>query len=153
MPEENRSHILLVEDNDDDLELTLHALQRGHLADNVDVARDGVEALDYLHRRGKYAGLAGQPLPRVVMLDIKLPFLDGIEVLRELRGDERTRNLPVVMMTSSAEDRDLKACYDLGANSYVVKPVDLDQFFHAVQQIGMYWMVVNEPRASIRAPG
>jgi two-component system response regulator len=136
--------VLIVEDNPDDLELALHALQRGHVANRVEVARDGAEALDYLFHRGSWDHLDQEDLPRVVLLDVKLPLVDGIEVLRELRAHQRTRRLPVVMMTSSAEDRDLAACYELGANSYIVKPVDIDQFFRAVQQVGMYWLLLNQ---------
>jgi two-component system response regulator len=136
--------VLIVEDNPDDLELALHALHRGRVANRVEVARDGAEALDYLFGRGAFENLSEADLPRVVLLDVKLPLIDGIEVLRELKGDRRTRRVPVVMMTSSAEDRDLAACYELGANSYIVKPVDIEQFFRAVQQVGLYWLALNQ---------
>jgi len=129
--------VLIVEDNPDDLELALHALGRGRVANRIAVARDGAEALTYLTATDR-------DLPRVVLLDVKLPLVDGIEVLRAVRSDPRTRTLPVVMMTSSAEDRDLAACYALGANSYIVKPVDIEQFFGAVQQVGMYWLLLNQ---------
>jgi two-component system response regulator len=138
-----QSSILLVEDNANDLELALHALKRGNLASQIDVARDGAEALDYIFCRGAFSGRDPADQPRVVLLDIKLPLVDGIEVLKAIRADEKTRAIPVVMLTSSAEDRDLKACYDLGANSYIVKPVDIDQFFAAIQQVGVYWLVLN----------
>jgi len=138
-----QSSILLVEDNANDLELALHALKRGNLASQIDVARDGAEALDYLFGTGTFSGRDPADQPRVVLLDIKLPLVDGIEVLKAIRADEKTRAIPVVMLTSSAEDRDLKACYDLGANSYIVKPVDIEQFFAAIQQVGVYWMVLN----------
>ena len=138
-----QSSILLVEDNANDLELALHGLNRGNLASQIDVARDGAEALDYLFCSGAFSGRDPADQPGVVLLDIKLPLVDGIEVLKAIRADERTRAIPVVMLTSSAEDRDLKACYDLGANSYIVKPVDIEQFFVAIQQVGVYWMVLN----------
>jgi two-component system response regulator len=137
--------ILLVEDNPNDLELTLHALDRGRFGDRVDVVRDGAEALDYLFGKGAHADRDPTELPRVVLLDLKLPLLDGVEVLREIRADPRTSRLPVVMLTSSAEDQDLQACYALGVNSYIVKPVDIDQFFTAIQQVGMYWLILNRP--------
>jgi two-component system, response regulator len=137
--------ILLVEDNPNDLELTLHALDRGRFGDRVDVVRDGVEALDYLFGKGAHADRDPADLPRVVLLDLKLPLLDGVEVLREIRADPRTSRLAVVMLTSSAEDRDLQTCYALGVNSYIVKPVDIDQFFAAIQQVGMYWLILNRP--------
>jgi two-component system response regulator len=137
--------VLLVEDNPSDLELTLHALDRGRFGNRIDVVRDGAEALDYLFAKGRHAGRDPADLPRVVLLDLKLPLVDGIEVLREIRGDPRTRRLPVVMLTSSAEDRDLKDCYALGVNSYIVKPVDIDQFFTAIQQVGVYWLILNRP--------
>jgi two-component system response regulator len=139
----SQSTILLVEDNANDLELALHGLTRGMLASRVDVARDGAEALDYIFCRGDFANRNPADLPRVVLLDIKLPMIDGIDVLKAIRADPKTHALPVVMLTSSAEDRDLKSCYDLGVNSYIVKPVDIDQFFAAIQQVGMYWLVLN----------
>ncbi len=137
-----RKSILLVEDNPDDEELTLRALKQYNVANEVVVARDGVEALEYLLGDG---GGAGEPacLPEVVLLDIKLPKVDGLEVLRRLRGDLRTRRLPVVVLTSSAEEKDRLASYDLGANSYVRKPVDFLEFSEAVRQLGLYWLVLN----------
>ncbi len=141
------TRILLVEDNPDDLELARLAFADSRFADQVDVARDGAEALDYLRRRGPHAGRPAE-LPRVVLLDIKLPLVDGIDVLRQIKADERLRHIPVVMLTSSAQDRDLAACYELGANSYIVKPVDMDQFFASVQQIGMYWLVLTHPEGA-----
>jgi CheY-like chemotaxis protein len=137
--------VLLVEDSPDDLELARLAFERGRFANHVDIARDGAEALDYLFARGAYADRAGDDPPRVVLLDIKLPLVDGIEVLRQIKAEERLRHVPVVMLTSSAEDRDLADCYELGANSYIVKPVDMDQFFSAIQSIGLYWLVLNRP--------
>jgi two-component system response regulator len=142
---DTRPTVLLVEDNPNDLELTQRALSRGRFVNRVDVARDGAEALDYLFCRGVHSGRDPADMPRVVLLDIKLPLVGGIEVLEHIRADERTRRLPVVMLTSSAEDRDLTACYRLGANSFIVKPVDIDQFFAAIQQVGLYWLVLNHP--------
>ncbi|WP_433083380.1 response regulator [Dactylosporangium sp. CA-052675] len=130
------NRVLLVEDNPDDLELALLALDRGTSATAVDVARDGAEALDYLFTRRP------EP-PQVVLLDIKLPLVDGIDVLRQVKSDPRTRHIPVVMLTSSAQDRDLRACYELGANSYIVKPVDMEQFMAAMNNIGAYWLGLN----------
>jgi two-component system, response regulator len=141
--------VLLVEDSPDDLELARLAFERGRFANQVDVARDGAEALDYLFARGDHADRAGDDPPRVVLLDIKLPLVDGIEVLRQIKAEERLRHVPVVMLTSSAEDRDLADCYELGANSYIVKPVDMDQFFSAIQSIGLYWLVLNRPDTRI----
>jgi two-component system response regulator len=137
------STVLLVEDNPNDLELTLHALDLGKCANRIDVTRDGVEACEYLFCEGRYADRDPADEPRLIMLDIKLPLVTGIEVLRRIKADHRTRHLPVVMLTSSAEDSDLSTCYDLGANSYIVKPVDIDRFFDAINEIGMYWLVLN----------
>ena len=135
--------VLLVEDNPTDMELTLLALESGKLANHIDVVRDGAEALEYLFRDGTYADRPVENEPRVVLLDIKLPLINGIDVLRRLKENEETRHLPVVMLTSSAEDRDLAECYKLGANSYIVKPVDVDKFFEAMRQVGLYWLVLN----------
>jgi two-component system, response regulator len=137
--------ILLVEDNSDDEELTLRALTKSNILNPVDVARDGVEALDYLFARGSHAGRDASVLPQVMLLDLKLPKLDGLEVLKAVRADPRTRRLPVVILTSSREDQDIATSYDLGANSYVRKPVDFTQFVEAVRQLGLYWLVLNEP--------
>lgn len=137
--------VLLVEDSPEDRDLTLHAFQRSRLVNPVHTVRDGVEALDYLFRRGEYVDRDPSIVPRVILLDIKLPLMTGIEVLRALKADASTRHIPVVMLTSSAEDRDLKECYELGANSYVVKSVDVDQFFDNVQELGSYWLVLNHP--------
>lgn len=137
--------VLLVEDNPDDLELALLAFEKGHFANHVAVARDGEEALEHVFRRGRHADLDPNEAPRLILLDIKLPLIDGIDVLRQIKADPRTRHIPVVMLTSSAEDRDLHACYELGANSYIVKPVDMEQFLAAVQSIGLYWLVLNQP--------
>lgn len=137
--------ILLVEDSPDDEKLTLRALQKNKISNEVVVAHDGVEALDYLLGNGADAGKHTNPLPQVVLLDLKLPKLDGLEVLRRLRAHERTKHLPVVILTSSNEEQDLIAGYSLGANSYVRKPVDFNQFLEAARQLGLYWLVLNEP--------
>ncbi|MCL6639978.1 MAG: response regulator [Candidatus Rokubacteria bacterium] len=137
--------ILLVEDNPDDEALTLRALRAAGVRYEVVVARDGVEALDYLFGTGRHAGRDIGLLPQVVLLDLKLPRLDGLEVLRRIRSDERTRLLPVVILTSSTEDRDRVEGYRLGANSYVRKPVDFGQFAEAVRQLGLYWLLLNQP--------
>jgi two-component system response regulator len=136
--------ILLVEDNADDEELTLRALAKSNIMNRVVVARDGVEALDFLFMRGAHATRDPNQGPQVVLLDLKLPKLDGLEVLRQLRADARTRRLPVVILTSSAEDQDVLRGYDLGANSYIRKPVDFTQFVDAVRQLGLYWLVLNQ---------
>src|SRR5271154_510512 len=136
--------ILLVEDNADDEELTVRALKKNNLANSLVIARDGVEALDYLHGTGPHAGRDTSELPGLVMLDLKLPKIDGLEVLRRLRADERTRRLPVVVLTSSKEELDLIKSYNLGANSYIRKPVDFNQFTDAVRQLGLYWLMLNE---------
>jgi two-component system, response regulator len=136
--------ILLVEDNRDDEELALLAFRKSNLANKVVVARDGAEALDYLFGTGSLAGHDSPVLPQLVLLDLKLPKIDGLEVLKRLRADPRTRRLPVVVLTSSREEQDLIESYDLGANSYVRKPVDFARFAEAVQQLQMYWLVLNE---------
>ncbi|MBI2518522.1 MAG: response regulator [Opitutae bacterium] len=137
--------ILLVEDNPDDRELALCALQNSRVANCVDVAVDGVEALDYLFCTGRHSGRSHLLFPAVVLLDIKLPKIDGLEVLRRIRADERTKFQPVVILTSSREEQDLIAGYRLGANSYIRKPVDFEKFNEAIRQLGLYWLVMNEP--------
>jgi len=139
--------LLLVEDNPKDLELTLAALAKCQLANEIVVARDGVEALDYVYTRGQYGNRAPGD-PAVVLLDLKLPKVDGLEVLAAIKGDAQRRHIPVVMLTSSREERDLVQSYDLGVNAFVVKPVDFGAFFEAIQDLGMFWAVLNEP-----APG
>jgi two-component system response regulator len=137
--------IMLVEDNPDDEALTVRALKKNKVVNEVVVARDGVEALDYLFGEGIHTGRDTRELPQVVLLDLKLPKLDGLGVLRRLRGDDRTKLLPVVILTSSNEEQDRMSSYGLGANSYVRKPVDFDQFVVAATQLGLYWVVLNQP--------
>ncbi|MCY1017824.1 response regulator [Pyxidicoccus sp. MSG2] len=145
--------ILLVEDNPDDADLTLRAFKRAGITTPVDVARDGVEALDYLLAQGAFESRAGKPLPVVVLLDLKLPRLDGHEVLRRIRADARTRLLPVVVLTSSVEEVDLVRGYGGGANSYVRKPVSYTEFVEAARQLGLYWLVLNHEPPSASPPG
>jgi CheY-like chemotaxis protein len=135
--------ILLVEDNPDDAMLTERALKKYHVANQVVVAQDGAEALDFLFCTGPYVE-RDHELPTVVLLDLKLPKIDGLEVLRRVRGDRRTRMLPIVVLTSSKEDQDMISSYSLGANSYIRKPVDFEQFMEAVRQLGLYWLMLNE---------
>ncbi|MBI4206671.1 MAG: response regulator [Betaproteobacteria bacterium] len=134
--------ILLVEDDPTDAELTMRALHRKHLANNVTWVKDGAQALDFIFRRGAYAGRKDDH-PRLILLDLKLPRVDGIEVLRQLKTDERTKTIPVVMLTSSAEESDVVKSYRLGVNSYIVKPVDFEQFGETVANAGLYWMLMN----------
>lgn len=142
--------ILLVEDNPDDEALTLRALKKNHILNGIVVVRDGAEALDYLFGTGSHAGRDTSNVPQVVLLDINLPKYSGIEVLKRIRADATIKTLPVVMLTTSGEDSDISACYALGANSYIRKPVDFEQFIEAVRQIGMYWLVLNTPPALCR---
>jgi two-component system, response regulator len=136
--------ILLVEDSADDVELARRAFSKSNIANTIVVARDGAEALEYLFATGPHAGRDTRILPDVVLLDLKLPRIDGLEVLGRMRADERTRRIPVVILTSSNEEQDVIRGYDLGANSFVRKPVDFSQFFAAAQQLGRYWLVLNE---------
>lgn len=137
--------ILLVEDNPSDVELTLHALRRnGKIANRIETVRDGQEALDFLFHRGPYAE-RNWAAPKVVLLDLKLPKVDGLEVLQQVKSDAHTRCIPIVVLTSSREDSDVSKCYDLGVNSYIVKPVNFDKFSEAVRQVGMYWVQFNQP--------
>ncbi len=137
--------ILLVEDNPDDEALTIRALNRNNITNEVVVARDGVQAMDYVFARGTHADRDINDLPRLVLLDLKLPKVDGLEVLKQIRADERTKRLPVVVLTSSKEEQDLVDSYNLGVNSYIRKPVDFTLFTEAVRQVGLYWLVLNEP--------
>jgi len=136
--------ILLVEDNPNDVELTLRALQKQNLAGKVFVVKDGAEALDFMYATGAYAKRKIDNLPKVVLLDLKLPKVDGIEVLRKIKSDPRTKHTPVVMLTSSEEERDVLETYRLGVNSYIVKPVDFSNFVHAVSEMGIYWGILNK---------
>ena len=136
--------ILLVEDNPNDEELTLYALKKINIANHIQVVRDGAEALEYLFCTGAYAHLRINNPPKVVLLDLKLPKVDGLEVLERIKADERTRVIPVVVLTSSQEERDIVDSYQLGVNSYIVKPVDFEQFVDSVRQIGLYWMLLNK---------
>jgi two-component system response regulator len=140
----DETDILLVEDSNNDAELAIHALRREHLANSIFVARDGEEALDFLFCRGRFATRSFERPPKVVLLDLKLPKVDGIEVLAQLKRHPRTKLIPVVVLTSSKEERDLVRSYDLGANSYIQKPVDFEQFRATVKTIGLYWMVINQ---------
>jgi CheY-like chemotaxis protein len=137
--------ILLVEDNRDDEALTLRALKKNNIQNEVIVARDGIEALDFLLGTGSHAGRDLNQMPTVILLDLKLPRVDGLEVLRQVRTHERTRLLPIVILTSSNEEQDRTNSYGLGANSYVRKPVDFNQFIEAIRQLGLYWLILNEP--------
>ncbi len=140
----NEKIILLVEDNADDEALTLRALRKNNIANEVVVARDGVEALDFLFATGKYAGRETKKMPAVTLLDLKLPKVDGLEVLRRIRGDPRTKLLSVVVLTSSKEESDMINSYGLGCNSYIRKPVEFEKFVEAVRHLGLYWLVLNE---------
>ena len=141
----NQVEILLVEDNPNDVELTVHALKKNNLANHIEIVRDGAEALDFLFGRGAYEGRDLESGPKVVLLDLKLPKVDGLEVLRQIRADVRTKSLPVVVLTSSREERDIAQSYNLGVNSFVTKPVDFEQFTEAVRQLGLYWLLLNQP--------
>ena len=136
--------ILLVEDNQDDMDLALHALRREKLANRIFVVRDGEEALDFLFCRGPFAERRFEHPPKLVLLDLKLPKINGLEVLKQIKGDPRTKTIPIVIMTSSKEERDLISGYNLGANSYIQKPVDFDQFRDTVKTVGLYWLVTNQ---------
>jgi two-component system response regulator len=140
----NNGKILLVEDNPDDVALTLRAFRKNHILNEIVVARDGVEALDYLFGTGAHAGRDTTVMPAIILLDLKLPRLDGLEVLRRMRGDQRTKLLRVVVLTSSKEEQDVAQSYHLGATSYIRKPVDFDSFMTAVGQLGLYWLLLNE---------
>ena len=137
--------ILLVEDNPADVELALHALQKNKLSNRIHVVRDGAEALDFIFGTGPYAGRSVNDVPKVILLDLKLPKVDGLEVLKRIKADPRTRVIPIVVLTSSREESDIVASYHLGVNSYIVKPIDFQQFTEAVRQLGMYWLLLNQP--------
>ena len=150
MSETRRSRpveILLVEDNLNDVKLTLHALKKNNIANCVKVVRDGAEALDFIFGKGAYAARNVEDAPRVILLDLKLPKLNGLEVLEQLKNNPQTKKIPVVMLTSSDAERDIVESYKLGVNSYITKPVDFDQFIRAVKQLGFYWLLLN------KAPG
>jgi CheY-like chemotaxis protein len=138
------TEILLVEDNPTDAELTLRTLKKHNLANQIEWVKDGAAALDFLFARGDYANRAGAPLPRVVLLDLRLPKVDGIEVLQQMRADERTRLVPVVVLTSSKEERDIITTYQLGVNSFVPKPVAFEEFSRTVAEMGLYWLLINK---------
>lgn len=137
--------VLLVEDNPGDVELTLHALRQNHLSNHIEVVRDGAEALEFIFCTGKYAHRSFDSHPKLVLLDLKLPKVDGLEVLQRMKSDARTQAIPVVMMTSSRQERDVLESYQLGVNSYIVKPVNFEQFIQAVRQLGLYWLLLNQP--------
>lgn len=140
--------ILLVEDNPNDIKLALHAFQKQKIANQVHVVRDGAEALEFIFCTGRYANRSIMNGPKVILLDLKLPLVDGLDVLRAVKNDPRTQRIPVVVMTSSKEESDIVESYKLGVNSYIVKPVDFDQFMDAVRQLGFYWLLLNQPPPS-----
>jgi CheY-like chemotaxis protein len=142
------TEILLVEDDSDDLDMLLHALRRIDLAHRIHVARDGVEALDFVFCRGSQSGRAIERVPRMILLDLKLPRVDGLEVLAQVKSDPRTRTIPTVILSSSREEIDVAECYRRGGNSYIVKPVNFDAFVLAMQQLGRYWLLLNQPPES-----
>ena len=141
----NEVEILLVEDNPNDVELTLRALKKHNLTNKVHVVKDGAEALEYIFANGAYAHRKVEHHPKVILLDLKLPKVDGLEVLRQLKSDERTKIIPVVVLTSSKEEKDIVESYKLGANSYITKPVDFDKFVNSVSELGLYWLLLNQP--------
>ncbi len=142
---DNPIEILLVEDNPHDVEMTLRVLKKHNLANDIEVVRDGAEALNFLFCAGAWADRRLSNGPKVVLLDLKLPLVSGLEVLKKVKSDPRTRKIPVVVLTTSREDRDIAECYQLGVNSYIVKPVDFDQFSEAMRTLGLYWLLINEP--------
>jgi CheY-like chemotaxis protein len=141
----NEIEIVLVEDNPNDAELALRALKVHHLANNLIWLQDGVEAIDFIFAQGQYSDRSMENAPKVILLDLKLPKIDGLEVLERVRSDIRTKNIPVVILTSSSEERDIITSYNLGVNSYILKPVDFDKFINAVREIGFYWLLLNKP--------
>ena len=138
--------ILLVEDDDDDASLTIMALKRKNLVNNLIRLNDGVQAIDFVFSQGAFAGRPADEFPRVILLDLKMPKMSGIDVLRRIKSDDRTKHIPVVVLTSSKENPDLAICYQLGANSYIVKPVVFEDFLSAIAELGFYWLVLNEPK-------
>jgi CheY-like chemotaxis protein len=141
----NEIEVLIVEDSADDLEMTLRALRKAKLANSIHVARDGVEALEFIFGEGAHNGRTVENGPKVILLDLKLPKVDGLEVLRRVKADPRTKKIPVVVLTSSKEQPDVAECYNLGVNSYIVKPVNFERFAAAVAELGMYWLLLNQP--------
>lgn len=147
MPQTHSLEVLLIEDNPDDEELTLHTLQANRITNQVKVLRDGAEALDYIFASGPYQSRDVNDVPKVILLDLKLPKINGLQVLERIKADPRTRSVPVVVLTSSREEPDVKRCYELGVNSYIVKPVDFEQFVSAIRELGLYWLILNQPPA------
>ena len=145
MNQPNQTEILLVEDSQDDLDMTLRALRKANMANHIEIARDGVEALDFIFCEGAHTARKIENMPKLILLDLKLPKVSGMEVLRRIKGDPRTKMIPVVMLTSSKEQKDVIESYGLGTNSYIVKPVDFESFAEAVQKLGMYWLLLNQP--------
>ena len=145
MNQPNQTEILLVEDSQDDVDMTLRALRKADMADHIQIARDGAEALEFIFCKGAHAGRKIENIPKLILLDLKLPKIDGMEVLRRIKGDSRTKMIPVVVLTSSKEQKDVIESYGLGGNSYIVKPVDFESFAEAVQRLGMYWLLLNQP--------
>ena len=141
----DQTEILLVEDSQDDLDMTLRALRKANMANHIQIARDGAEALDFIFCEGAHAARKIENIPKLILLDLKLPKIDGMEVLRRIKGDPRTKMIPVVMLTSSKEQNDVIRSYDLGINSYIVKPVDFESFASTVKNLGMYWLLLNQP--------
>jgi two-component system, response regulator len=142
---ERAIEVLLVEDSVSDAEMTIRALRKNNFANKLLHVRDGAEALDFLFAEGAYAGRQIEDIPKVILLDLKMPKVNGIEVLERIKSDTRTKKIPVVVLTSSKEDPDIQKCYDLGVNGYVVKPVEFDEFYKAIAGLGLYWMIVNQP--------
>ena len=145
MSEENAVEILIVEDTPEDLELALRALRKANLTNRIQIARDGAEAMEFIFAEGKHSGRKIEDGPKVVLLDLKIPKIDGMEVLRRIKSDPRTKTIPVVVLTSSKEQKDVVESYQLGVNSYIVKPVNFERFAAAVQDLGMYWLLLNQP--------
>ncbi|MGB2609536.1 MAG: response regulator [Isosphaeraceae bacterium] len=150
MPDNRSGHVLLVEDNPDDLDLTLHAFGKSGLINTMQVVRDGAEALDYLFGKGEFIGRDVLDVPLLILLDLKLPKVSGVEILRRIKNDPRTRTIPVVVLTSSREEQDIAETYGLGVNSYIVKPVNFDQFVKIAEQVGLYWLLINQPPPSFQ---